>query len=119
LGNLSELKDKKCGYFSDFGLSPLGLRGWGGVPSILRRTSSGSGSFSPCRLVGFFSSSAILKPSVQKELIRWVSEFLWYWEDAGMMGDDAAKVIVKIISHKVLNQNCLNLLPKPQSFFQP
>jgi len=47
-------------YLLGFSSLILGLRGWGGVASILRKTSSNLGSVSPC-LRGFFS--VISEPS--------------------------------------------------------
>lgn len=49
--DLSNFKEGKLDHFSGFASFPLGLRGWGGVPNSLRKTSSGFGSSTPC-LVG-------------------------------------------------------------------
>lgn len=53
MDNLADLEGRKEDHFPGFGFSLLGLRGWGGVPSILRKTSSGLGCLSFCLCESF------------------------------------------------------------------
>ena len=59
--------------------------------------------------------------SIDKESLEsWISDFLWYWEDSSMQSYKAAEIIVDNILTflKAEDQNALNLLPAPQSFFE-
>lgn len=117
-------------YLSGLASLPLAFRGWGGVASILRKTSSGLG-FVVSSLRGFFS--VIGKSSQNQEkwivsdkesLIKWVSQFLWLWDDEeiAMFPTEAAEIIV---SQLVQAHICLLdserkgqiQLPNPQVFF--
>lgn len=101
------------------GFSFLPLRGCGGVVSILCNTLSNAG-VALFRLRGFFSVSAIGKPSENQTipvqmigqdrgkdkseilsddprlepLLSWLAQFLNYWEDEPMLYDRAAKIIL-------------------------
>lgn len=76
---------KTKNYFSGFSSLTFCLHGWGAVPNILRKTSSGLDSVVPS-LLGSFSvigESSTLprwKISDKESLVRWVSRFLWYYE---------------------------------------
>jgi hypothetical protein len=56
----------------------------------------------------------------RSEILKtWVSDFLWYWQDAGMPCHKAAEIIVGItLDQQAEGQNDLHRLPEPQSFFE-
>jgi hypothetical protein len=120
-------------YFSGFASLIFGLRGWGGVFNIRRKTSSGlrfgssslRGSFS---LIGA-SALPLWKISDKESLVAWVSRFLWHYEmlctDSGPeeVPDNPASIIVENIvkAMPVLKDGEKSepiLLPVPASYFQ-
>lgn len=115
-------------YFSGFASLVFGLRGWGGVFNIRRRTSSGF-TFGSSSLRGFFpvaigKSSESQENSSNKDVLKdWVGEFLSYWEDSGMLAFQAAEIIIdeffKVHPYfRDVSRKDLYLLPNPESFFE-
>ena len=102
------------------------FRGWGGVFSILRKTSSGlrGGSSFWRDESGFIGKPSEGKGDSSKKdaLIDWVAGILSYWEDSNMLSTDAAEIIVNEFSKVFLaegsGQKEQYPLPEPQSFFQ-
>lgn len=98
---ITELKTEKP-HFSGFSSLVLGLRGWGGVSSILRKTSSGLG-WAIFRLRGFFDIFRISINHEQKPIIitaTQIREGSWVlWE---YMGDDTSIEFIDDILQDVI-----------------
>lgn len=93
-------------YFSGFDSLVLSLRGWGGVPSNLRKTSSGFGS-AILRLVGFSGLSFIRKSSqnqttkpvikIDPTKLREGSWELWEWLGEEVSIEFIDEILLKVI----------------------
>ena len=56
-----------------------------------------------------------------ERLKRWLSQYLWHWEDSGVLGGDAAELIAGVTARifSADPQDVERLLPEPSFLFQP
>jgi hypothetical protein len=63
----------------------------------------------------------IVSPTPKEELTKWISGYLWFWEDSGVLGGDAAELIARVAEgiFAADPRDVERLLPKPSFLFRP
>ncbi len=56
---------------------------------------------------------------VTPDLVDWVGDFLWHWQQSGVLAEDAARVLIsQLLPRLNAEQNALRLLPKARALIQ-